>query len=97
MLVEPTDHFRRGAATALLALADWAAGDLDAAVSGYADAIDAFVTADHLPDVLGCSLALADIQIAQASSPTRRAPSSPGSAGRRSTPVFAGPRTCTPA
>ncbi len=64
-LVEPTDHFRRGSATALLALAHWTAGDLDMAVRRYTEAIGEFIAADHLPDMLGCSLALADIQIAQ--------------------------------
>jgi LuxR family maltose regulon positive regulatory protein len=63
-LVAPTDHFRRGAATALLALAHWTAGDLDQAVHRYREAIDEFIAAEHLPDMLGCSLALADIQIA---------------------------------
>ncbi|HRE00412.1 MAG TPA: LuxR C-terminal-related transcriptional regulator [Ilumatobacteraceae bacterium] len=64
-LVEPADHFRRGSATALIALARWAGGDLDTAVRYYTEAISALVTADHVPDMLGCSLALADIQIAQ--------------------------------
>ena len=31
----------------------------------YAEAVASLVAADHLPDVLGCSLGLADIQIAQ--------------------------------
>ena len=64
-LVEPDDHFRRASATALIALAHWTAGDLDIAVRRYTEAIDEFITADHLSDALGCSLALADIQIAQ--------------------------------
>jgi LuxR family maltose regulon positive regulatory protein len=64
-LVDATDHFRRSAATALLALARWTAGDLDEAVRCYTDAISGFVAAGYLPDMLGCSLALADIQIAQ--------------------------------
>jgi LuxR family maltose regulon positive regulatory protein len=64
-LVDPCDHFRRGSATALLALARWTAGDLDIAVRHYTEAIAEFIAADHLPDTLGCSLALADIQIAQ--------------------------------
>jgi len=64
-LVEATDHFRRGSATALLALAHWTAGDLDTAERRYNDAISALVAADHLADMLGCSLALADIQIAR--------------------------------
>ena len=64
-LVEPTDHLRRGSATALLALAHWTAGDLDLAVGCYTQAIGELIAAGHLPDMLGCSLALADIQIAQ--------------------------------
>lgn len=64
-LTEPTDHYRHASARALLALAHWTAGDLDTAVSHYTEAIGAFIAADHLPDMLGCSLALADIQIAQ--------------------------------
>ena len=35
------------------------------AVRRYTEAIGEFIAADHLPDMLGCSLALADIQIAQ--------------------------------
>lgn len=64
-LVEPSDNFRRGSATALLALARWTAGDLDVAIARYTDAIAEFIAADHLPDMLGCSLALADVQMAQ--------------------------------
>ncbi len=64
-LVGETDHYRRAGATALLALAHWTAGDLDTAVRRYTEAIAGFVAADHLPDALGCSLALADIHMAQ--------------------------------
>ncbi|MEO8695883.1 MAG: LuxR C-terminal-related transcriptional regulator [Acidimicrobiales bacterium] len=64
-LVEPSDHFRRGSATALLALAYWTNGDLATAERRYTESIRAFIAVDHLADMLGCSLALADIQIAQ--------------------------------
>lgn len=64
-LADPGDHVLRGAATALLGLACWAEGDLATAERHYGEAVDHFVTADHLPDMLGCSLALADIQMAQ--------------------------------
>ena len=64
-LVEPDDHLRRGSASALLALAHWSAGDLDTAQQRYTDALSALLAADQLADALGCSLALADIQIAQ--------------------------------
>jgi LuxR family maltose regulon positive regulatory protein len=64
-LAEPSDHLRRGAAAALLGLAHWSLGDLDEARSRYSDAVESFVRAGFIPDLLGCSLALADIQIAQ--------------------------------
>jgi LuxR family maltose regulon positive regulatory protein len=64
-LAGPTDHLRCGAASALLGLAHWSLGDLEAARSRYTDAVQHFVAAHHLPDVLGCSLGLADIQLAQ--------------------------------
>lgn len=64
-LVEADDHLLRGSATALLALAHWAVGDLDTAERRYAEAVRALIEAGHLADMLGCSLALADIQIAQ--------------------------------
>jgi LuxR family transcriptional regulator, maltose regulon positive regulatory protein len=64
-LTDASDHFRLGAAAALLGLAYWSLGDLDEARRRYADAVDCFVRAGFIADVLGCSLALADIQIAQ--------------------------------
>jgi LuxR family maltose regulon positive regulatory protein len=64
-LVEPTDHLRRGSASALLGLAHWSVGDLESARARYADAVTSLTAADHLADVLGCCLALSDIQIAQ--------------------------------
>ena len=64
-LAEPTDHFRRGAGQALLGLAHWATGDLGAAERRYAEAVGSFIAIEYFPDVLGCSLALADIQVAQ--------------------------------
>lgn len=64
-LAETSDHLRRGGAAALLGLAHWSVGDLDNARSRYSDAVDSFVEANLVPDLLGCSLALADIQIAQ--------------------------------
>jgi LuxR family maltose regulon positive regulatory protein len=64
-LVDPADHLHYGSAAALLGLAHWAVGDLESARRRYAEAVDSFVAARYLPDVLGCSLALADIQVAQ--------------------------------
>jgi len=59
------DHFGRGAAAALIGLAQWADGHLEAAERQYSAAIASFERAGHLPDVLACSLGLADIQFAQ--------------------------------
>jgi LuxR family maltose regulon positive regulatory protein len=64
-VVEPTDHLRHGSASALLGLAHWSVGDLESARVRYADAIASLMAADYLADVLGCCLALSDIQMAQ--------------------------------
>ena len=64
-LVAPADALRRGSASALLALAHWSTGDLDTAENLYTDAIHSLIDAEHLADALGCSLALADVQIAR--------------------------------
>ncbi len=63
-LVAPSDDRLRGVAHGLLGLGHWAAGDLVAAAAHYVDAVAAFIRAGYLPDMLGCSLAMADIQIA---------------------------------
>jgi LuxR family maltose regulon positive regulatory protein len=64
-LAEPSDDYRRGGAAALLGLAHWTVGDLETARGRYAASVRHFVDGGYLPDVMGCSLALADIQIAQ--------------------------------
>jgi LuxR family maltose regulon positive regulatory protein len=63
-LVDPADDRMRGVASALLGLGHWAAGDLVVAEDRYAEAIRAFTASDHLPDMLGCSLARGDVLIA---------------------------------
>jgi LuxR family maltose regulon positive regulatory protein len=62
-LADPDDHLGRGAAAALIALAQWTGGHLRAAAEQYATAIAEFVAATYWPAVLGCSLGLADIQV----------------------------------
>jgi LuxR family maltose regulon positive regulatory protein len=59
------DHLGRGGPAALLGLAYWTNGDLEAASRWYADATASLEEAGHHSDVLGCALALADIRIAQ--------------------------------
>jgi LuxR family maltose regulon positive regulatory protein len=63
-LVDEGDHLRQGAVSALLGLAHWTLGDLPTARARYAEAVACLVAAGYLPDVLGCSLTLGDIQIA---------------------------------
>lgn len=64
-LVGDDDPLRRGAATALIGLAHWHQGDLGAAHDRYTESISIFEAGGFLPDVMGLSLALADIQITQ--------------------------------
>lgn len=59
------DHIGLGAAAALTALARWADGDLERAADRYTAAIREFELGGFLADILGCSLGLADIRVAQ--------------------------------
>ena len=59
------DDFARGAASALLGLAAWWAGDLELGRLGYAESLSHFERIGHVSDVAGCSIALADILMAQ--------------------------------
>lgn len=65
VLITGDDHLWRGAAASLLGLASWAGGDLVAAHRAYAEGMASVRRAGNLADVLGCAIALADIQIAQ--------------------------------
>lgn len=64
-LAEPSDHLPRAAGAALLGLAHWSLGDLDKARIRYTESLECFVKANFIPDLMGVSLGLADIQIAQ--------------------------------
>ena len=64
-LVAEDDDLGRGAASALLGLAYWSRGDLEAASSLYAGSIPRFERIGHLSDAIGLALALADMRIAQ--------------------------------
>ena len=59
------DHLERGAAAALLGLAHWSRGELGTAVERYAEAVEAMHRAGHVADLLGCTIALADMQLAR--------------------------------
>ncbi len=62
-LTRPDDHLTRASAAALAGLASWATGDLEAATAGYRVAIEGLTRVGHIADVLGCSLALADMEL----------------------------------
>lgn len=64
-LVAPDDHLGRGAAAALQGLAAWWSGDLDVAHHSYRDSLAQMQQANHVSDMLGCSLVLADLRVAQ--------------------------------
>jgi LuxR family maltose regulon positive regulatory protein len=59
------DHLQRGAAMALIGLAHWRRGNLDEGRTCYTESVTYFETGGYLSDVMGCSLALADIQVTQ--------------------------------
>ena len=64
-LVPEDDHLLRGAAAALLGLAYWTSGDLEAAHRSYADGMASLQKAGYISDAVGGAIALADIRIAQ--------------------------------
>lgn len=59
------DPVLRGAATALLGLAHWTGGNLDAAYRSFADGLNQLRKAGNIADAIGGSVALADIRITQ--------------------------------
>ena len=64
--LSPADeHLGRASAAALMGLASWASGDLEAGHSGYAECMAGLRRAGHIADTFGCAIALADIRLAQ--------------------------------
>ncbi len=59
------DHLGRASAAALMGLASWASGDLEAGHSGYAECTAGLWRAGHIADTFGCAIALADIRRVQ--------------------------------
>jgi LuxR family maltose regulon positive regulatory protein len=59
------EHLGRGAAEGFLGLAYWSRGELETAHRFWTDAVASLERAGHLSDVVGGSIALADIRIAQ--------------------------------
>lgn len=63
-LIPEADHLGRGAASALLGLALWASGDLEAAHRTFDAGMARVRVAGHVPDVIASTIALADMRIA---------------------------------
>ncbi|GAA1953768.1 LuxR C-terminal-related transcriptional regulator [Nocardioides panacihumi] len=57
------DPLAVGAAAALSGLASWSTGDIASAHESYARSIPALTRAGHIADVLGCSIAMADMEL----------------------------------
>ena len=66
-LLDEDHHIGHAAAAALIGLATWSGGDLEAARDAYTKSLANMRRAGHLADVLGLSIALADIQVTQGS------------------------------
>jgi LuxR family maltose regulon positive regulatory protein len=61
----PDDHLIRGGAAGLLGLTALGAGDLEGAYAKYTECIAHLRLENHVADILGCSITLADIRIVQ--------------------------------
>jgi LuxR family transcriptional regulator, maltose regulon positive regulatory protein len=59
------DHLNRASAAGFLGLASWGSGDLEAGHRAYSVCVDGLRRAGFIADILGCSIALADIRITQ--------------------------------
>ena len=64
-LTDPHDHLARGAAAGLAGLITWSLGDLAAAEGSWREALASLERAGHVSDVMGGSIALSDILMAQ--------------------------------
>ena len=65
LAVAPEDQLENAAAHALLGLAAWSEGDLDTAFAAYTDSIARMRSIGHIADILGLTISMADIRVAQ--------------------------------
>jgi LuxR family maltose regulon positive regulatory protein len=65
VLARDDEYQVRGPAAALLGLAAWSRGNLEEAFVLYAEGRDQLLAGGNLPDVVACSITLADIRLAQ--------------------------------
>jgi LuxR family transcriptional regulator, maltose regulon positive regulatory protein len=59
------DHLQRGAAAAFIGLVNWRHGKLEVAHQAYGECMARLQRVGFISDALGCSIALADLRIAQ--------------------------------
>jgi LuxR family maltose regulon positive regulatory protein len=59
------DYLCRASAAGLLGLVYWGSGDLEAGHRAYSDCVEGLYRAGFVADILGCSIALADIRSTQ--------------------------------
>ena len=64
-LASDDDHLCRASAAGLLGLVYWGSGDLEAGHRAYSECVAGLRRAGFVADILGCSIALADIRITQ--------------------------------
>jgi len=64
-LAPEDDHLHSAAGAALLGLASWTSGDLEAGYQAYAESVARMRRGGHIADILGCSIAMADMRITQ--------------------------------
>jgi LuxR family maltose regulon positive regulatory protein len=64
-LAAPADDLTRAGAWVLSALASWSTGELDEALRAYSAGMDGLLRAGNLSDLLGSSIAVADIELTQ--------------------------------
>jgi LuxR family maltose regulon positive regulatory protein len=64
-LAPDDDHLCRASAAGLLGLVYWGSGDLEAGHRAYTACVDGLRRAGFVADILGCSIALADIRSTQ--------------------------------
>jgi LuxR family transcriptional regulator, maltose regulon positive regulatory protein len=59
------EHRWRASASGLMAIAFWGSGDLEGAYSAWAECVAGLRRAGHIADIFGCTIAMADIRLAQ--------------------------------
>jgi len=64
-LAREDDYLCRASAAGLLGLVYWGSGDLEAGHQGYSACVEGLRRAGFIADILGCSIALADIRSTQ--------------------------------